>query len=101
LFGRRFRLIAITKTLALGACARVECRPGTPLILPLGVTSLSPSPADERRCTKLTPEALAELVAVAGESEAACPSTPAMSGLAYDRRSADRSPATSAPCCGR
>ncbi len=101
LFGRRFRLIAVTKTLALGACARVECRPGTPLVLPLGVTSLSLSPAGERRRTKLTPEALAELVAVAGESEAACPSTPTMSGLACDQRSAGRLRGISAPSCGR
>ncbi len=101
LFGRRFRLIAVTKTLALGAYARVECQPGTPLMLPLGVTSLSLSPAGERTRTKLTPEALAELVAVAGESEAACPSTPAMSGRACDQRSADRSPAISAPSCRR
>ncbi len=52
LFGRRFRLIAVTKTLALGAYARVECQPGTPLMLPLGVTSLSLSPAGERTRTK-------------------------------------------------
>ncbi len=48
-----------------------------------------------------TPEALAELVAVAGESEAACPSTPAMSGLACGPCSAGRSPGISAPFCGR
>ncbi len=101
LFGRRFRLIAVTKTLALGACARVECRPGTPLVLPLGVTSLSFSPAGERRRTKLTPEALAELVAVAGESEAACPSTPETCGPACGRRSAGRTPEISAPSCRR
>jgi len=77
LFGRRFCLITITRTLQSGAYARVEYRSGNPLVLPLGVTSLSPGPADGRARTKLTPEALAELVAVAGESEAACPSTPA------------------------
>ena len=74
LFGRRFRLIAVTRTLQSGSYARVEYRPGNPLILPLGVTSLSPGLADGRARTKLTPEALAELVAVAGESEAVCPS---------------------------
>ena len=101
LFGRRFRLITVTKTLALGTCARVECRPGTPLVLPLSVTSLSLNPAGERRRTKLTPEALAELVAVAGESEAACPSIPATSGLACGQRSAGRSPVISAPSSRR
>ena len=101
LFGRRFRLIAVTRALQSGGYARVECRPGIPLMVPLGVTDLSPGPAGERMRTKLTPEALADLVAVAGESEAACPSTPATSGPACDQRSADRLPAISAPSCRR
>ena len=101
LFGRRFRLIAVTQTLALGACARVECRPGTPLVLPLSVTSLSLSAAVERRRTMLTPEALAELVAVAGESEVACLSIPETCGPACGQRPAGMSPEILAPSCGR
>jgi len=101
LFGRRFRLITITRTLQSGSYARVDYRPGNPLVLPLGVTSLSPGPADGRVRTKLTPEALAELVAVAGESEAACPSNPETCGPACGRRCADKSLATSAPSCRR
>jgi hypothetical protein len=96
LFGRRFRLITITRTLQSGSYARVEYRPGNPLILPLGVTSLSPVLADGRARTKLTPEALAELVAVAGESEAVCPSTPETCGPACGRRSGWQLPAISA-----
>jgi len=101
LFGRRFRLIAVTRTLQSGGCARVEYRPGNPLILPLGVTSLSPGLADGRARTKLTPEALADLVAVAGESEAVCPSTPETYGPACGRRSAGQLPAISAPSSRR
>lgn len=101
LFGRRFRLIAVTRTLQSGAYARVDYRPGNPLVLPLRVTSLSSGPADGRARTKLTPEALAELVAVAGESEAACPSNPETYGPACGQGSAGRLPATSAPSCRR
>ena len=97
LFGRRFRLIAITGTWPSGSHARVEWPPGTSLMLPLRATSLSPGPVGGPARTKLTPEALAALVAVAGESEAACPSIPAMSGPACDQRFGGRSPATSAP----
>ena len=97
LFGRRFLVIAVTRTLQSGSYARVDYRPGNPLVLPLGVTSLPPGPADGRARTKLTPEALAELVAVAGESEAACPSNPETCGPACGQRCADRSPETSAP----
>lgn len=101
LFGRCFRLIAVTRTLQSGGYARVEYRPGNPLTLALGVTSLSPGLVDGRGRTKLTPEALAELVAVAGESEVACPSTPETCGPACGRRSAEQLPAISAPSCRR
>ncbi len=101
LFGRRFRLIAVTRTLQSGGYARVEYRPGNPLTLPLGVTSLSPGLADGRARTKLTPESLAELVAIAGESEAVCPSTPETYGPACGQRSAGQLPAISAPSSRR
>jgi len=92
LFGRRFCLSTITRTLQSGSYARVDYRPGNPLVLPLGVTSLSPGLADGRARTKLTPEALAELVAVAGESEAICPSTPETCGPACGQGSAGDCP---------
>lgn len=100
LFGRRFRLLSVTASLQSGGFARVEYRPGIPLMLPLPATSLGPPPR-RARPTKLTPEALAELVALAGESEETCPSSPEMSGQACRRPCAGRSRRTSAPSCGR
>ena len=100
LFGRRFRLLAVTRALHSGEFARVEYRPGITMQLPLSVTSLGPVPV-RGRPTKLTPEALAALVLVAGEREAACSSSPATSGPACPRPSAGRPRRISAPCCGR
>jgi len=101
LFGRRFRLVAVTRALHSGGFARVEYQPGIAMQLPLSVTSLGPALLRRGRPTKLTPEALAVLVLVAGEREAACSSSPATSGPAWPRPSAGRSRRTSAPCCGR
>ncbi len=101
LFGRRFRLVSVTRALHSGGFARVEYRPGITMHLPLSVTSLEPVPPRRARPTKLTPEALAALVLVAGEREAACPSSPATSGPACPRSSTGRPRRTSAPCCGR
>jgi hypothetical protein len=101
LFGRRFRLVAVTRALRSGGFARVEYRPGITMQLPLSVTSLGPALLRRSRPTKLTPEALAALVLVAGEREAACSSSPATFGPACPRPSAGRSRRTSAPCCGR
>ncbi len=66
------------------------------LTLPLGVTNLSPSLAKPGVRTKITPEGLAELVAVAGGGKAACRLNPARSGPACRHRSGGKLPATSA-----
>ena len=81
--------------------ACVEYQPGITTRLPLSATSLDPVPLRRAGLTKLTPEALAALVLLAGEREAACPSSPATSGPACPRPSAGRSPRISAPFCGK
>ena len=101
LYGRRFPLLSITDALRSAGYARVEYRQGVVLMLPLPVTSLGLNPVWRTVRTKLNIEALTELVSVAGESERACPSSPATSGVICPRTSAGRSRSTSAPCCGR
>jgi hypothetical protein len=101
LYGRRFPLISVTGGLVSTGYARVEYRPGIVLMLPLPVTSLWPNPEARAVRTKLSVEALTELVTISGESEGTCPSSPARSGVTCPPSYADKSPSTSAPCCGR
>jgi hypothetical protein len=69
LFGRRFALVSVTGALVSAGYARVQYRPGIVLMLRLPVTSLWPHPERRTLRTKLSIEALAELVGIAGESE--------------------------------
>jgi len=69
------------------------------LRLPIPATSLQPVRQDT--VTKLTLEAIADLVALAGESEDACRSSPRTSGHASPRRCAAPSSTTSPPSSGR
>lgn len=101
LFGRRFRLVSITGALVSAGYARAEYRPGITLMLPLPVTSLWPHPERCAMRTKLSAEVLRELVAIAGESEGACPLSPATSGKDCRRRFARRSPVSSLRSSGR
>src|SRR5215213_3093205 len=81
LHGRRFRLLSASRTVQTAGHAWVEYRPGALLMLPI--------PA------KLCLEALEDLVATAGESEGACPSSPATSGEPCRPASAGKSSRTS------
>lgn len=101
LWGRRFRLVSVTGAWASTGYARVELRPGVPMMLPLPVTSLWQATRRSVLATKLTAGALTELIAIAGESEGACPSSLVTSGRACRRPSAGSSPRTSAAFCGK
>ncbi len=69
------------------------------LMIPLPATSLQPM----RRgaATKLTLDAIQDLVTLAGESEDACPPSHATSGSASPTTCAAPSLPTSRPFCGR
>jgi hypothetical protein len=99
LYGRRFRLVAVTSGARSVRLARVMYRPDIFLLLPTSVTSLHP-PATRIVPTKLCLEALEDLVRVAAEREE-CRSIPAMSGEPCRPSSAGRSRTTSPPCSGR
>jgi hypothetical protein len=99
LYGRRFRLVAVTNGARSVQLARVMYRPDIFLLLPISVTSLHP-PATRIVPTKLCLEALEDLVRVAAEREE-CRSIPAMSGEPCRPSSAGRSRTTSPPCSGR
>ena len=79
LHGRRFPLLSVSGTLRMAGYVWVEYRPGILLMLPIQATSLRPA-GPRAIPAKLCLEALEELVATAGESEGACPSSPATSG---------------------
>ena len=100
LHGRRFPLVSVTGAARSAGFVRVLYRPGILLMLPVPATSLRPA-ASRGVPTKLCREALEDLVAVAGESEGACPSGPAMSGETCRRSSASTSSTTSRRSSGR
>ena len=71
------------------------------LRLPLAATNLAPRPPDGV-LSKLTAEAVAELIALTEDGGvAACSSDPDASGDAPPRRCGARSPRTSQPCSRR
>ena len=86
--------MAVSRTVQTAGYVWVEYRPGILLMLPIPATSLRPSPP-RTTLTKLSLEALEDLVATAGESEGACPSNPARSGGPCRRAGAGRSSTTS------
>jgi hypothetical protein len=101
LYGRRFRLVSITRGTCSDSRARVEWRFGLTLLLPLEVTNLVPRNEQRTTPTKLSIKAIEELVAVAEGSEGECPSSLGRSGAIYRRRSAERSSTISPRSCGR
>jgi hypothetical protein len=100
LYGRRFSLLsAATHSGARGYVHVAHCD-GTVLSLAVAATSLHPLPCDATR-TKLTLEAIHDLLRLAAEGERACPSAPAKSGPACPLTGAASSSTTSPPCSGR
>ncbi len=96
LYGRRYRLISIGKE----TTAR-HYRFGLTLLLPLGVTNLERNGLPRAAPTKLSLDALQELIALAEESGGTCPSNLEGSGAVCRKRSGKRSQKISAKSCGR
>jgi hypothetical protein len=101
LYDRRFQLVSIIRGTCSDSRVRVKWRFGLTLLLPLEVTNLVARNEQRTTPTKLSIEAMEELVAVAEGSEGACPSSLGRSGAIYRRRSAGRSSTISPRCCGR
>ena len=101
LSGKRFRLISIERSACSESLARVVWRFGLTLLLPLHVTNLGPRRERPTTQTRLSIEALEELVATAEGSEGACPSSLGTSGAICRRKSAVRSSTISPRSCGR
>ena len=91
LYRRRFRLVGIVRAGCSDGIARVEYRFGLTLLLPLPATSLWSGDTSRTAPTKLTRDALEELLTLAEASEEACPSSLETSGTACRRRFAGRS----------
>src|SRR5207247_5761779 len=93
LFGRRFPLISISSSLHRPGYAYVGYRDAMVLRIPLTSTTLAPSrPASP---TKLTYDAVKDLLVVAEECEVLCPIIPASSGSACQENSNSESQTTS------
>jgi hypothetical protein len=101
LYGRRFELVSVIRGTCSDSRVRVKWRFGLTLLLPLEVTNLVPRNEQRTTPTKLSIEAMEELVAVAEGSEGVCPSSLGRSGAIYRRRSAGRSSTISPRSCGR
>jgi len=79
LYGRRFALEPVAARSSAGGYVHVAHHSGTTLRLPVAATSLHPLPRNVAG-TKLTLEAIQDLLRLAAEGEHACPSAPARSG---------------------
>src|SRR5512145_2196085 len=95
LYGRRFAVVPAVEG-ARSGYIHVAHRGGTVLTLPVGATSLHPVPR-EVGGTKLTLEAIHDLLRLAAEGKRACPSAPARSGQACPPTGAASSSTTSPP----
>jgi hypothetical protein len=104
LFGRRFAVVSVSGPRAPGRAGGhilVAHSSRVLLKLPLAATSLVPRPPDVG-LSKLSVEAVAELIALAEDSEGVtCSSGPNASGTAPPRRCGARSPKTSQPSSRR
>ncbi len=104
LFGRRFAVVSVSGPRAPGSAGGhilVAHSSRVLLKLPLAATSLVPRPPDAG-LSKLSAEAVAELIALAEDSEGVtCSSGPNASGNAPPRRCGARSPRTSQPSSRR
>ena len=101
LYGRRFQLVSVIRGTCSDSRVRVKWRFGLTLLLPLEVTNLVPRNEQRTTPTKLSIEAMEELVAVAEGSEGACPSSLGRSGAVCRRRSVGRSSTILPRSCGR
>ena len=92
LFGRRFPVVSVSTSAQARGFVLVMYRSTMLLRIPIPATSLRPV----RRgiATKLTLEAVTDFLACAGESEDACPSTRATSGVSSPKTSAVPLPMT-------
>lgn len=81
LFGRRFRVLSISHPPHRPGQVTVAYREGMRLRLPVLATDLAPGDAAPLR-SKLTREALLDLLALVKECEASCPDQPGASGPA-------------------
>ena len=93
LFGRRFRIVSMATSPHARGHVFVAYRDRMQLMIPIPATSLRPGRPDV--ATKLTLEAIHELVALAGESEETCPSSHATSGGTSQETSVAMSSTTS------
>jgi hypothetical protein len=100
LYGCRFTLLPAATHSGARGYVHVAHRDGTVLPLAVAATSLHPLPREVVR-TKLTLEAIHDLLRLAAEGEHACPSAPARSGQACPLTGAASSSTTSPPCSGR
>src|SRR3954470_7874011 len=99
LFGRRFALAVRVRVRRADGVVLVIYHATMLLRIPLPATTLWP--VRRAVATKLTPEAMVELIARAGESEDACASTRATSGDSFAPLSAAPSRTTSPERSGR
>jgi hypothetical protein len=99
LYGRRFAVVPAVKSARSDYIHVAHCS-GTVLPLPVRATSLHPLPREVGR-TKLTLEAIHDLLRLAAEGAHACPSAPARSGQACPPTGAASSSTTLPPCSGR
>ena len=97
LYGRRFA--SASARLGAGGYVYVAHRSGTTLRLRVAATSLHPLPRNVAG-TKLTLEAVHDLLRLAAAGEHACPSDPATSGPACPLTGAASSSTTSPPSFG-
>jgi hypothetical protein len=100
LYGRRFRLVSAPGGSGANGYVRVAHHGDTVLRLPVAATNLHPLPCDVAR-SKLTLEAIQDLLRLAAEGEHACPSAPARSGHACPLTSAASFLTTLPSCSGR
>ena len=99
LFGRRFPVVSVSTSAQARGFVFVMYR-GT-MLLRIAIPATSLRPGRRGIATKLTPEAVTDCLACAGESEDACPSTRATSGISSRNTSAMPSPMTLPRSSGR
>jgi hypothetical protein len=99
LFGQRFPLVSRISSLRGPDYLLVAYRPSMLLRIPRAATSLNPSLPVSR--TKLTAQAIQELVTLATQYEVLCPSSPPPSGPASRPHSKPKSEKNSLPSSRR
>ncbi len=100
LYRRRFRLLSVVQGQRSAGFVFVEYRLDISLTIPISATSLQAIVIDKIR-TKLSLEALGDLLTVAGGHEGRCRSSPAMSGATCRQACAGRSRRISPSSSGR